>query len=430
MGKLGRYLKALGLAWRAVMHSRAGSWSESPAHELVGLIARYCHARRRSARLRALYFRLAAILKYRELVYISKLAFIKHLAGGRGIDDMRADIAIWQLQTRRDHPETPFHVPVHGIFAFDGAVQRPFDLLAPILSSQNFSSLSFIWTERRPCLDPDQFLPVRDRAATRQPGVGCGPNPSFTWAGQQPRLAPDLFLPVPGRAATRQPGVDYGPEPSAGPAVVREMERQGFSLLSGAVQAEAYRKVNDLLKAAAPRHLAVAVALPEDELGVCDEALGRWLEFFARVHARYPWTLFCVLNPTTLGARAAHTLADAGVLPVRCRGLDDLAAFAFPAKADIFLGELGVLGMVAATAAKPGIYFHPRTGDYHSSDRQQWFLTAPTPENTEPILTRLIDYCTRPEIRPSAEARTKTAPPAAAPVKERRNRQRRIGVRA
>jgi hypothetical protein len=427
MRKLGRYLKALGLAWRAVTRPRSGSWSESPAHELVGLIARYCHARRRSRRLRALYFRLAAILKYRELVYISKLAFIRRLAGGRGIDDMRADIAIWQLQTRRDHPETPFHVPVHGIFAVDSAVQRPFDLLAPILSSQNFSSLSFIWAERRPCLDPDLFLPVRDRTATQQPGVGRGANPFFISAEQQPRLASDPFPPVPGRASTRQPGVDYGPNPSAGHAVVREMERQGFGLLSGAVQAEAYRKVNDLLKAAAPRHLVVAVALTEDELGVCDEALGRWLEFFARVHARHPWTLFCVLNPTTLGARAAHALADAGVLPVRCRGLDDLAAFAFPAKADIFLGELGVLGMVAVTAAKPGIYFHPRAGHHRTGDRLQWFLTYPTPENIEPILSELIDRCTRPEIRPPVEARTKTA---AAPAKERRNRQRRIGVRA
>lgn len=394
MGKLGRYLKALKLAWRAVARTRTGSWAESPAHELVGLIARYCHARRRSVRLRALYFRLAALLKYRELVYIRKLAFIRHLGGDRSVDDTRADTAIWQLQTRRDHPETPFHVPVHGIFALDGAVERPFDVLAPVLSSQQFSSLSFIWTE------------------------------------QQPRLDPKLFVPVLDRTSSDEPGVEYGPRPSAGHAVVWEMERQGFSLLSGAVQAEAYRKVNDLLKAAAPRHLVVAVALPADELGFCDEALGEWLDFFGRIHARHPWTLFCLLNPTTLGAHAAHTLADAGVLPVRCRGLDALAAFALPIKADLFFGELGALGMVAATAAKPGVYFHPRSGDHHASDRLQWLLSDPTPENAEPLLSELIDRYTRPEIKARARARTKTTPPAAALGKERRKRERRFSVRA
>lgn len=389
---LRRYATAMGLLWAALLRARRAPWYASPAHRLVGLIAGYCHTRYQNARLRALYFRLAALLKYRELVYIRKLAFVKHLGGGRSADEMRADLAIWQLQTRREHPELPPQFPVHGIFALHRVVQRPFDLLAPILSSQHFSSLSFLWTEQQPGLDPVVFLPVQDRAPTQQPSVR------------------------------------YAPEPSAGHDVVRDMEHRGFSLLTGAVQAEAYRKVNDLLKAAAPRHLAVAVAFKEDELGFCDAELRRWLGLLKRMHAQHPWTVFCVLNPTTLAAHATHALADAGVLPVRCRGLDDLAAFALAIKADIFFGEHGALGMAAVTAGRPGIYFHPRTGDHHLSDRLQWFLTDPTPENTAPILARLIDHCTRPEIRGPAEARNQATPPAAAPGRERRRRMRRASA--
>ena len=385
---LRRYLTAMELFGAALLRARTAPWYDSPAHRLVGKIASYCHTRYQNVRLRGFYFRLAAILKYRELVYIRKLAFVKHLGGGRGADEMRADLAVWQLQTRRDHPELPLHLSVHGIFALDRAVQRPFDMLAPILSSRHFSSLSFIWSDRQPSLDPTLFLPVQDRAPTQQPSVS------------------------------------YGPEPSAGHAVLCEMEQQGFSLLTGAVQAEAYRKVNDLLKAAAPRHVVIAVALAEDELGFCDEALRRWLGFFHQIHARFPWTIFCVLNPTALGARAVQAFADAGVLPVRCRGFDDLAAFAFPIKADLYFGEHGVLGMAAVTAAKPGIYFHPRTGDHHNSDKLQWFLTDPTPENTAPILARLIDRCTRPELKALARARTKARPRAVAPGKGRRKPNR------
>ena len=376
---LRRYVTAMRLLWAALFRPRTAPWYDSPAHRLVGKIAGYCHTRYRSVRLRALYFRLAAVLKYRELVYIRKLAFVKRLIAGQSAEETRAQLAVWQLQTRRDHPELPPPLPVHGIFALDRAVQRPFDVLAPVLSSRHFSNLSFIWGERQPRLDPALFLPVQDRT----PGQG--------------------------------PGVSYGPGSRPAEEVVREIEQQGFGLLTGAVQAEAYRKVNDLLKAAAPRHLVVAAALKEDELGFCDAALGAWLGFFHRIHARFPWTLFCVLNPTTVAARSAHALADAGVLPVRCRGLDELAAFAFPIKADVFFGEHGALGMAAVTAAKPGIYFHPKSGDHHDCGKRQWFLADPTPENAEPILTQLIACCTPPEIKGSARIPRDATPLAAKP---------------
>lgn len=357
IGNLHRFKPLLREVWAFIFRPGTGQWYESPAHNIIKMMARYCHTRYKKTFLRRVYFHFAAILKYREITNVQKLVFAKAIEG-TSLVQTRTELALWQHQLRHETPEISNGLPVHAVFELNAQAQRPFDLLAPIFSSGNFSSLSFCWLDGEPSFDIDGFLPVRDR--------------------QPPERDRVLFN------SDRQFPME----------TLVHTDRHGAPQMAAAIQVEALRKVNDLVKLAMPGSLVVAVALKEDELGFCDAELKSWLPLFKEMHKRFPWVRFCILNPTTIGASASHELAEVGALSVRARGLDDLAAFAMPSVADLFIGEHTDFGMVAAQASRPGIYLNPRTGDYHCNEKWQWFMARPSFEDIIPILSKLIEEFT------------------------------------
>jgi MoaA/NifB/PqqE/SkfB family radical SAM enzyme len=177
-----------------------------------------------------------------------------------------------------------------------------------------------------------------------------------------------------------------GPNPTA----EKLIQYGGVKLRTQNIQYEGRRRVNDLLKSLAPGSLMVAVSLPEDDLGFCDAALRSHLAMFSEIHKECPYLVFCLVSRTTLDVDNPMALTHAGLIPVRSRGLNSLAALALIECSDFFIGPMGYFAYMALGNGKPGIFLEPNDGNSHHSERKQWFLVSPTTEQVTSILTEFF----------------------------------------
>jgi MoaA/NifB/PqqE/SkfB family radical SAM enzyme len=339
----------------ALVVRRQQGWYESPGHQVLVMLGTLSHARRANIRFRRLYFRIASMLKYRELVHLPALRAAIRL-GGRALRSTRAEgLAAWYLSTHRRQSAAIGGMPLHTTFLFTDDDSRPMDFFAPILSCGKHSNIVFAWEGS----DPEYNY--RDRYGLAAHSEESEDTESSI--NDVSRIEPD---------------------------VLKELQREGVSDFLTDLQSDSWRRANDLLKHTSPRAFIIALSLPEDDLGFCDDSLREWLPTLAGIHAAYPFVTFCLLERTTLDDSDPEKLTRAGVIAVRSRGLNHLSAMAVARYADAFFGTMGLFAYSALGYRKTGIYLGPVAGDAHVSEHGQWFLVQPSETELSKIIGGLV----------------------------------------
>jgi len=336
------YLMMLALVVR-----RRQGWYESPGHQVLVLLGTLSHARRANIRFRRIYLKVASILKFRELVHRPTIRAAIRL-GGQALRTTKAEgLAAWYVSTYRRQSDVVGGMPLHTTFIFSDNDSRPMDIFAPVLVCGKHSNIVFAWE------DADHAYNYTDRYGL------------------------DIESPI----------VDVN---AVDPAVVKNLQKDGISDFLMDLQSDSWRRVNDLLKQTTPRAFIIALSLPEDDLGFCDDSLRKWLPALARIHEGNPFVTFCLLERTTLDDAHPEELMRAGVTAVRSRGLNHLSALAVVRRADAFFGAMGLFAYSALGYRKAGIYLDPAAGDAHIFEHSQWFLVRPSGTDVYKIVTGLV----------------------------------------
>ena len=149
------------------------------------------------------------------------------------------------------------------------------------------------------------------------------------------------------------------------------------------------RTVTSFLKIAHPRAVIVALSLSEDDEGLADEALGKWLPHLHRFRREVPGVAFCLLNRTGLG-QDPHEPGPVDVSPVRSLGFGLADAVSLAQAADAFVGRLDAFGLAAIAAQRPGVYIAPFGGECAAAERAIWFVADASPEQCLDMLRTVL----------------------------------------
>ncbi len=319
---------------------RTYAWAQSPLHRDLARLMRA--AKRGNTRLHRLIFMLsAALLKHREQVYATRRNFVATLRGPVSAKVLQ-NVALWQLGIRRN-PEIPLDHKAHGHLCVTGDPEIPqLDrLFSLVCLSEVLSDFSVFWGEASAA----QHLPLVLTGSEQR----WGASHDVQFDLNQPRQ------------------VDLG--------ALQGYEWQWIF----APRYDPWRTATSYLKVAQPRALVVALSLPEDDDGYCDVALQQWLPHLRHFSQESPGTVFCLLNPTTLGLHHAEP-SPPGVAPVRRLGFGIADAIALAQGANAFIGCLDAFGLAAMGTHRPGVYFDSMGKDLHEPERGTWVLTDSSPE--------------------------------------------------
>ncbi|MBT8004089.1 MAG: radical SAM protein, partial [Rhodospirillales bacterium] len=350
------------LSMHAALRRNKSNWYESPSHQALSMIGSAAHARQASTRYRRLYIIVAAIQKFRELLHQANNLIEARISSSAARGALLDGLMRWYVYDVKVRNAEFNNNPLHTTIFVSDEDSRLMDLFPMMLSGGLHNNLTFVWR--------DTNVPYNYRG--RHTVHDAPPN-------------------------DREFDTAYN---IGSPNVEAEniAQHEGVTLLTPSIQYEGRRRANDLLKSITPGSLIVAVSLPEDDLGFCDAALRKHLAMFTEIHNAFSYLAFCLVNRTTLDVENATALNRAGLIPVRSRGLNTLAALALIESSDIFIGDMGCFAYVALGKGKPGIYMQPNDGDSHNSERKQWFLVSPQTKQVMDIMTSLSESIMAPNL--------------------------------
>ncbi len=119
------------------------------------------------------------------------------------------------------------------------------------------------------------------------------------------------------------------------------------------LQASCRKKLNDVMKVAAPGDFSVAFSIGEGPSGVPDpQQFALWLPVLERLRADRQVT-FCLLN--RFSEKSAWELPKF-ILPMQSMGFSFCETVGIAQSADFYLGVLDAFGLVALGAKRPGAY--------------------------------------------------------------------------
>ncbi len=372
------------LSTHALLKPRQLNWYESPGHQLLEMLGSISHSRQSSnshsqwqrGLFRRFYVEISALRKFRELIHGD--GFITEFrVSEEGLSKfpLTSGLLNWYVgRYQADAIRVGFH-PLHTTVFVKGRGRPVMDLFALMMCSGAHSNISYVWSGPR--------NPFRYRERLSQP-VGNSPDVEFDTAYD---IAVD------------------------DPIARANAETHGLSLSRFEIQSEGWRRANDLMKAVAPGAMMVAVSLPLDELGFCDRALKERIPVFARLHRSNPWLRFCLLDRTTMDVGDSVSLMEAGIIPVRSRGLNYMAAIAMMQHSAFYLGDLTDFGLLAVSSGKPGLYFDPIRGDKFVELKKQWHLVNPDEDAIESVVSTLAQFSlTSRQLAWSSARRSTTEP--------------------
>ncbi len=346
------------LGAHSILMPRRLNWYESSAHRLLEVLGSVTHARQHRRLFRHAYVEVAALRKFRELVHGRDFLAEARVSDAPKGSTLVEGLQRWHVNKFKALGLRVGYNPLHTTIFLKATDARPLEMFATLLSSGQHNNISFVWN--------DTDVPFTYRARH-----SYGLEESKTNTESDFDTAYDLATVVPEDQIL--------------------VESIGAPPARNGIQADGWRRANDLIKATAPGSTIVAVSFPEDELGFCDEAIAKMLPTFEVLHKCYPWVLFCLVSRTTLDARAPLRLASAGILPVRSRGLNYLATLALIERSAFFVGALGEFANTAIGHRKKGLYIGPAKGDMHDDALKQWFLVEPTQQTLTDIISSLVE---------------------------------------
>ena len=291
-------------------------WVASPLHRLLGRVARRYYGFP-APRSRAMYAFAAGLLKFRERAYGDNMNFTAVVGGPVTVELLR-HAALWQqavVQTPPLAPRAHANLRMYG----DSEHVQVDRLMSLLLMSDVFSNINLYFDERA--------------ALDAQPVA-------LTFA-EEARRDEDWDLDV------QRPASDPLLDDPAWQRIVSS--RTGFD-----------RAVNTYLKVAHTGALVVALGLPEDQDGFCDDSIREWTAAVYEAAAKLKDVSFVVLNRISDAAVMAMGTMPRGPLSFACRaGLTFADTVALAQKADAFVGSMDVFGVAARAARRPGVYIDP-----------------------------------------------------------------------
>jgi hypothetical protein len=281
-------------------------------HQLYALIAH--NMNRRSYFFRTLYAVAASIFKYRERISADCINFGARLHGPVTADTLR-NAVLWQRSVLNAPPSK---LKAHANLHLSGnAEQMQLDrLMSLLLMSDVFANVNVFFDEQA-AHDAHVFaLTVAEERRGRE-----GENDLD--ASQQVRA-----------------------ERFDNPGWERIFSTAGFEW-----------NVNNYLKTAHPGAFIVALGLPENGNGFCDEWIGPWEEAVCALAPEFPDVTFVVLNrvgPSSLQSRTGSVRSAFAFARKAGLTLSETACLA--RKADAFIGQMDMFGLAARAARRPGVY--------------------------------------------------------------------------
>lgn len=380
---LHRLLQEFYIAALWISRRRPLSWTETPPQRVLGILARF-GSRSTAPWRQRLMLKMQARLKFREIRYADKMNFQARVFGPVDARKLR-NFLLWQYWIRARNPEIPPSLGIHGSLLVEGSGENTQlgGLLSLLCLSSGFCNFSIHWNTAPS--DPRALNGVSTRERDR---IRAGFAPPFDLNAENADIGAAID----------------------GSRPVRHLLRP----------TEAHRLFNARAKAVFPGRLIVALNLPADAEGYCDEALLRWLPSLKALRQRLPGLGFCLLG------RSRHAAADftiwsemPGIWPAVQHGCSLPELLAFAENADLYVGTLDALGLAALAAGRPGIYFNPQGGDFHDADRQVWGWINPAPEACLGPLEQIIvrarpDWHPEPWMIDVGPPAGKTAPAAEA----------------
>lgn len=305
------------LFWSAFVGRNDGSWGDAPAQRL-GYLGLRIATNKFTAGYRRIGMMSSAMLKYREMQHIDKMNFVARL--DQPIDQtILRNLVAWHQNVILENPEIPPHALFNLVLRLTRARNdaRIGDLLSLGYLSDRVNNISLYWDDA--VADADMPFTMSKREIQKRA------------SGQS----------------------DFDLAQGGSPELLRLLELAGcpgaFKLLLGS-----RKKLNDFLKAAAPGCISIAVSLHEAADGaVAQVELERWTAVFQRVHAEFPYVLFCVVNRADL---AGESDVPPYVRFVQDLGFSFLEAIGTAQYADHFVGVLDAFGLAALANKRTGVY--------------------------------------------------------------------------
>ncbi|HVS26497.1 MAG TPA: hypothetical protein VHE58_04270 [Burkholderiales bacterium] len=269
---------------------------------------------RRSYFFRTLYAVAASIFKYKERILADRINFGARLHGPVTVDTLR-NAVLWQRYVLNAPPSK---LKAHANFHISGnAEQVQLDrLMSLLLMSDVFANVNVFFDEQA-AHDAHVFaLTVAEERRGREDECDLD-------ASQQVRA--EMF---------------------DNPGWTRIFSTTGFE-----------RNANNYLKTAHPGAFVVALGLPENDEGFCDEWIGPWEEAVRALAPEFPDVTFVVLNrvgPIALQSPAGSMRS--AIAFARKAGLTLAEAACLARKADAFIGQMDMFGLAARAARRPGVY--------------------------------------------------------------------------
>lgn len=312
--------------FRWVLGRQHAPWTASPAHTVVAALSR--RASRGTTRLHRLAFAFCcAVLKHRERLYTDKMNFVATIGGALVSQDVVRNMVVWQMRIL-SLPERPPELRIHGSLCIDSSNER----------AQIDRLMSLVCVSS--ALENFNIFFDHQAAAQELPRL-------LSKAEQRPQAEDTVHFDL-SRSAKVQ------------------LSSGGIDALARAFvpKFESHRLLTNYLKVAHPRMFVVALSLPEDPDGFCDQALRDWLPHLRRLRSENPGIAFCLLNRTMLGQGRPF---PGDLAPVRSLGFGFQDAIALAQSADAFAGCFDVFGLAALAARRPGVYLDEsnssQTGD-------------------------------------------------------------------
>lgn len=282
--------------------------------QLYALIAH--NMARRSYFFRTLYTVAGGLLKYRERISADRMNFGAKLHGPITADTLR-NAVLWQHIVLNTPPyKLKAHANLH-ISGSDEEVQLD-RLMSVLLMSDVFANVNIFFDEQA-AQDAHVFaLTIAEERRGREGEYGLN-------ASQQ--IHAEMF------------------------------DNPGWVRIFSHISTGFEWNVNNYLKTVHPGAFVVALGLPENGDGFCDEWILPWEEAVRTIAPEIPDATFVVLNrvgPSALQSRAGSVRS--AITFARKAGLTLAETACLAQKADAFIGQMDMFGFAARAARRPGIY--------------------------------------------------------------------------